>query len=226
MRRFGAITALVILTVVAGWCGYSALPHYGYYYQVAIQSPENLNNLELYLPVGTVSGEPYTELLNQPLRMPQLTGDYTLDMVDTDYGRMVKLTTPALKKDAVPQPRYTANIIFWQKSAPRQLMQLTPGYDVTPLNAVSWQRSFGPVKSHESLIVARFRVPVKIVSSTPGQIKLTLWNRTDRDEAVNFTYSKSYPYTERISYDMQTGNEWVFVPVEATIVMEIRGISD
>ncbi|MFA5317646.1 MAG: hypothetical protein WC369_09525, partial [Dehalococcoidales bacterium] len=69
-------------------------------------------------------------------------------------------------------------------------------------------------------------VPVKIVSDTPGPIKLTMWNRTDRSEAVNFTYSKSYPYTEHIGFDMETGDEWVMVPAETTVITDIRGISD
>jgi hypothetical protein len=232
VRRFGSIAALVVLVIVVGWCGYSAIPHYGFYYQVAIQSSENLSNLELYLPVGAVSGEPYMELYDQVYKVPgeltekYLTKDFAQELVNTEQGKMLKFTIPGLKKDDVPQPRYTANIIFWQKSAPRELLHLIPKSDVEQVNTVTWQRLTGPVKSHESLIVERFKVPVKIVSSTQGQIELTLWNRTDRVEAVNFTYSKSYSYTESISYDIQTGNEWVFIPVEATTVLDIRGISD
>ena len=231
VRRFGSIAALIVLAIVVSWVGYSAVTHYGYYYQVAINSSENLENLELYLPVGAVSGEPYEELYSQPFRDTRsraLTEDFTLELVDSDHGPLLKLTIPSLRKDDVPEPRYTANIIFWQKNAPSRLIQLIPKYDVTPINAVSWQRSFGPVKTAESLIVERFQVPVKITASTQAKIKLTLWNRTDRYEAVNFTYSysKSDPYTERVNYDMQTNNEWVFVPVEATSIMRISGVSD
>lgn len=229
VRRFGAITALVILAIMVGWCGYSATPHYGYYYQVAIQSTESLNNLELYLPIGTVSGEVYEELYSQPFQEAPpgaLTEDFTQELVDTEQGKMLKISIPVLKKDDVPEPRYSANIIFWQKSAPRQLIQLMPRQDVIPVNTVSWQRSFGPVKTDESLVVERFNVPIKIIADKQAQIRLTLWNRTDRGEAVNFAYSKSDPHTELISYDIQTGNEWVFMPVEVTSVMRISGISD
>ncbi len=233
-RSFGPITALAILAIVVGWCGYTALPHYSYYYQVAIQSSKNLNNLELYLPVGTVSGKPYEVLYGQVLEMPgDLTEEFTQELMDTEQGKMLKITIPTLKKDDVPEPRYTANIIFtgsrgfWQKSAPHELIQLMPKSDVVRVNTVTSQRSTGLVKAHESLVVERFNVPVKIVSNPQDQIRLTLWNRTDRIEALNFTYTyhKAYPYTERIRYDMQTGNEWVFIPVEATVVTEIRGIS-
>jgi hypothetical protein len=234
IKKFGSIAALIILAAMVGWCGYNAMPHYSYYYQVAIQSSENLENLEMYLPVGAVSSEPYEELYNQVYKVPgHLTENFTQELVDTEYGTMLKVTIPSLKKDDVPVPRYTANII-WKTRAPLEILQLMPKSDVEPVNTVSWQRRIGPVKGHESLIVERFNAPVKITSETPGPIKLTLWNRTDRSEAVNFTYHKSYPYTERVeygdtereSYSLTTGDEWVIVPVEATIVTNIRGISD
>jgi len=234
MKKVGSIAAFIVLAAMAGWCGYSAMPHYGYYYQVAIQSPEDLENLELYLPPGTVSGEPYEELYRQVYEVPgHLTEVFTQEIVDTEYGTMLKITIPSLKKDDVPVPRYTANII-WKTNAPLEVLRLMPKTDVELVDTVTWQRHIGPVKGHESLIVERFTVPVKIVSDTPGPIKLTLWNRTDRSEAVDFTYSKSYPYTERAeygdtereSYNLTTGDNWVMVPVEATIMMNIRGISD
>ncbi len=233
-RRFGSITALAILAIVVGWCGYTALPHYSYYYQVAIQSQENLNNLEMYLPVGTVSGAPYMKLYGQVLKMPgDLTEDFTQELVDTEQGKMLRITIPSLKENNVPIPRYSANIIFgkmglWQKSAPYQLIQLMPKSNVEPVNTVTSRQSVGPVKSRESKVTERFQVPVKVSASTSAQIKLTLWNRTDRGEAVNFTYtySKSYHYIERINYDIQTDGEWRLVPVEATSIMEIRGIGD
>lgn len=233
LRRAGSIVALAVLAIIIGWCGYTAMPHYSYYYQVAVLSSENLNNLELYLPVGTVSGEPHVELYDQVLDMPgDLTRNFNQAIVDTEQGKMLKITIPELEKDDVPVPRYTANIIFWEgrgfwkKIVPFELIQLMPRSDVIQVDTVTSQRFLGPVKSRESKVIERFNVPVKASASTQAQIKLTMWNRTDRSEAVNFTYHRSYPYTERISYDMQTGDEWVFIPVEATVVMEIRGISD
>jgi hypothetical protein len=224
VRRFGSIVALIILLAMVGWCGYSAMPHYSYYYQVSIQSTEDLKNMELYLPPGTVSGQVYN-VPGEELTDKYLTHNFSQELIDTEYGTMLKLTIPNLKKDDVPDPRYTANII-WKTSAPLKTLKLIPKSDIEPVNEVIWQRHIGPVKCHERLIVERFNVPAKIVSDTAGPIKLTLWNRTDRSEAVNFTYSRSYPYTECISYEMQTGNEWISIPVESTVVMSIRGISD
>jgi hypothetical protein len=235
LRRAASIVALVVLAVFVGWCGYTTLPHYSYYYQVAVLSSQNLNNLELYLPAGTVSGEPCVKLYDEVLDIPgDLTDNFTRELVDTEQGKMLKITIPELEKDDVPVPRYTANIIFWQgrgfwqKIIPYELIQLMPKTDIEQVNTVTSQRFVGPVKSRESRVIERFNVPVKASASTQAQIKLTLWNRTDRGEALNFsyTYAKSDPYTERIGCDIQTNGQWEYIPVEATSVMEIRGISD
>lgn len=70
----------------------------------------------------------------------------------------------------------------------------------------------GPVTSSEGVIVERFNLPVKIVSSTPATVMLSLENRTDRSEWVNFAYSKSYPYTKGLGrYELQPGDAWVFL---------------
>jgi hypothetical protein len=82
------------------------------------------------------------------------------------------------------------------------------------------------VTRSEHIIKERFNIPVKIVSSTPAQVTLSLENRTDRGQWVNFAYGKSYPYAERGRYELQTGDAWVFLTTEATVLMEIRGISD
>jgi len=37
-----------------------------------------------------------------------LTHDFMQEIVATEYGQMLKLTIPNLKKDDVPDPRYTA----------------------------------------------------------------------------------------------------------------------
>ena len=236
-RKPDSITALVILALVVGWCGYTAWPHYGYYYQVALRSSEHLNNVELYVPVATVAGKPYEALYRQVWAMPEgTTENFTKDIVDTEQGKMLKITFPALSKDNVPEPRYTANIIFavaegmnsWVTSAPPQLIRLSPKSDVVQVNTLTGQEYIGPVKRQESKTIERFQVPVKITASSTAKITLTMWNRTDRNEALNFTYTygKSSAYTEDISYDIQTNGEWTSVPVEATSMMEIRGIGD
>lgn len=235
LKKTGSIAALAVLAVTVGWCGYTAIPHYSYYYQVTIQSAEDLKNLELFLPVGTVSNEPYTSLYGQVFQMSgDMTEDFTQEIVDTRQGQMLKITLPGLKKENVPAPRYTANIVFsqgrafWQKIVPFQLIQLKPKSDVILTEVVTSRRFVGAVKSSESKIEERFNVPVKIVAERSAQVRLTLWNRTDREEALNFTYTyrKSDPYIELIQADLPTNGEWRYLQVQATSVMEIRGISD
>lgn len=227
-RSAGSIITLVILAIVVGWCAYSAVTHYGYYYQVAIRSAVDLKNLELYLPLGAISDDPYDDLYSQPYQDAPpgaLTEDFTHELVDTEYGTMLKITIPNLQNNDVPQPSYTANIIFWQQRAPRQLVQLMPRQEVTPLDRES-SRYFGPIKTGESRVVEGFEAPVKIIADKQAKIELTIWNRTDRGEAVSFAYIKSDTYTEQINQDFQTGSEWALAYVEATSIMEIRGMGD
>jgi len=243
--KIGSVVVLIILAYFMVWCGFQAWPAYSYYYQVIIHSSENLDDLELYLPVGVVSGDIYEELYYNPLEYPMapLTENYTLEMVDVEYGRMLKLDIFELRAEGPRGYPYTGNIIFWQPggfrnrlvemvmpwqrgSAPHQLIKLMPRYDVVPVNAVSWGESIGPVKVKESMVVEEFKVPIMVRSGTAAEFELRLENRTGRGEAINFAYSKSNTYTELIRYKGSTGDEWVLVPVEATSLLRISGIGD
>lgn len=235
VRKFGSIAAFAVLVAMIGWCGYNALPHYGYYNQVVIHSQENLENIELYLPIATVDGKPYDELYEHVYKAPgHLTQDFTQEFVETEYGRMLKITIPHLEATGVPMPAYEANIIFWEKNEPHKVIQLEPRTAVEAVNTITSRVTRGPVTSSKCVIVERFNVPVKIVSDTPGPIKLTLWNRTDRSQAVNFAYTRSYPYVELIDfggseyegYNFTTADKWIMVPVEDTVVTNIRGFGD
>jgi len=226
-RKPASIAALAVLTAVVIWCGFLAWTNYGYYYQVIINSRENLENLELYLPVGTVSGEPYVELFDNPLYVPgKLTENYTKELVDTKYGRMLKLTIPNLMHEGPEGYPYTGNVIFRQENPPRKLIHLIPRYDVVPVDEVSWGRAIGLVKTSESKIIEEFKVPIMVKSPTDAEFKLRLENRTDRGELVNFVYSKSKTYAERITYEGRTSDEWILVPVEATSQLRIRATVD
>jgi hypothetical protein len=235
VKRPGAISALITLAVFTGWAGYTTVPHYSYYYQVAIQSSEDVSNLALYLPAGTVASEPYERLYSQEIEMPGATiKDFMQTIVDTEHGKMLRIFITTLKKDTVPVPRYSANIIYWegrglwQNIVPRQLIQLEPKSEVVQVNSITSQRFIGPVQAREFKTIERFTVPVKVTASTQAQIKLSLWNRTDRRQALNFayTYYHSYPYTEQLEYDLQTDGEWQLIPVEANSLTDIQGMSD
>lgn len=233
IRGIVPVITLVITVIVIGWCGYLSFIGYSYYYQVIIQSPENLYDLEIYLPAGTVSGEPYEELYNHvhepPIELSRsgLTESFTLQIVDTEYGRMLKLMIPELENHGTSSnPRYVANII-WDAGAPHEIIRLMPKSDITEVNPVI-SGFEGPVKQRVKIVVERFNVPVKIASASRGNISITLYNRTDGSETINFgAYVNSYTYNERISPDKQTSysiptdNEWMFIPVEATYSMRM-----
>jgi hypothetical protein len=245
IRKIGPVVVLIILAFFVVWCGFQAWPTYSYYYQVIIQSSENLEDLELYLPLAYVSGSAYEELLANPLEDPMapLTKDYHLEIVDTEHGPMLKFVVAEMQWTKHPELPYVGNVIFWEpgrsdnrlmelvipwqrKSAPRQLIKLMPRYDAVPVNRVETQDSIGPVKVNESLVLEGFKVPIMVKSNTDANFELRLENRTGRSGWINFTYGKSNTYTELISYEGSTSDEWLLVPVEVTDRLSIRGAGD
>ena len=245
IRKVESAVVLIILAFFMVWCGFQAWPAYSYYYQVIIHSSENLDDLELYLPAGVVSGDIYEELYDNPLEDPMapLTENYTLEIVDVEYGRMLKLDIFELREEGPPGYPYTGNIIFWQpggfrnrlvemvmpwqrESAPHQLIKLMPRYEVVSKNERTWAESIGPIKTKDNIIVEEFKVPIMVKSDTDAEFELRLENRTGRGEAINFAYGKSNTYTELIEYEGNTGDEWALVPVEVTYRLRIRGTGD
>lgn len=248
IRRIGAVMVLIILAFFMVWCGFQAWPAYSYYYQVIIHTSQDLDDLELYLPAGVVAGDVYGELYDTPFDDPMapLTKKYSKELVDTEHGRMLKLTLPELMNEGPPGYPYTGNIIFWQpvgfrnrlvvlvemimpwqrQSAPHHLIKLMPRYDAMPVDRVESQRYTGPVKVRESKIIEEFKVPIMVNSDTDADFELRLENRTGRGGWINFTYGKSNTYTELIRYEGSTSDEWLLVPVEVTDRLSIRGIGD
>lgn len=245
ISKTGSVVVMIILAFFMIWCGFQALPTYSYYYQVIIHTTEDLDDLELYLPAGVVTGDIYEELYDNPLDEPMapLTRDFNLEIVDTEHGPMLKLTLSEFMKEGPRGYPYTGNIILWEpgrsgnrftemflpwqrESAPHELIKLMPRYDVVPVNTVESQKFRGPVKVRESRIVEEFRVPIMVKSGTDADFELRLENRTGSSAWINFTYSKSKTYTELIRYEGHTGDEWLLVPVEVTERLNIRGIGD
>ena len=245
IRRIGPIVVLVILAFFTVWCGFQVWPAYSYYYQVIIHTSENVEELELFLPAGVVVGDIYEELYDNPLDDPMapLPRKYSKELVDTEHGRMLKLTISELMSEGPPGYPYTGNIIFrqpgrfpshlvetvtpWQRqSAPHHLIKLTPRYDAMPVDRVESQRYTGPVKVRESKIIEEFKVPIMVKSDTDADFELRLENSTGRGGWINFTYSKSKTYTELVRYEGNTSDEWLLVPVEVTDRLNIRGIGD
>ncbi len=227
IRKFGSIAVLVGLLAVISWCGSQAWPTYSYYYQVIVHISEDVENLELFIPLGHVDEEIYRELYDHPLRVPgHLTGNYTKELVETEHGRMLKLTIPELMSGGPRDYPYTVNIIFEMENPPHKLLHLMPRYDVTLLGTVNNQKFIGPVKVRESLTIEEYKVPIKIEADKTVQIELRLENRTGRGEMINFAYAKSNTYTELTRYEGTSSDEWLLVPVGVTDRLRIRGVGD
>jgi hypothetical protein len=118
-------------------------------------------------------------------------------------------------------------VIFWQKNAPRELIQLMPKRDVVSLNILSEESYFGPVRTMTHYDIEEFKVPIKIVSATQAKFKLRLTNSTWRNEATNFGFfSKGNSYSEEATYEGEITGEWIFIPVKANNFMRISIPSD
>jgi hypothetical protein len=219
------LASTAIITLI---CGFAAVTHYGYYYQVDLQCSENLEKLEIYLPLGAVDGKPYVSLLNSAFIMPGegMTEDYTTEVVQTEYGPMLKIAIHGLVWRKSPDLPYTANIILWQKCAPSKLIQLMPKLEVTGSNSVDWSQSFAGITTRESKSVESYSVPLKFVSDKQANVKLTLWNRTDRVAGINFAFTKSTTYTELVQYEGSIADEWIFASAKATVTLEVSGGGD
>ncbi len=222
-----ATIALSAIMVVM--CGYSALPDYGYYYQVIIASPDNLEGLEIYIPMAAITEEPYVQLLDyqhSDMLTDAITEGYTAEMVETQHGMMLKITIPELTWRRHPELEYYANIILWQKNAPHKTIHFLPRYNITALNSITGEHYFGPVKTSENKTIEQFEAPLKIYANTTAQVNVTVWNRTDRYSFINFAYTKNTSYTEKIIFEGSTNGDWLTASGEATQLLRIRGFGD
>ena len=115
-RKIRAAIALIILAFFMVWCGFHAWPAYSYSYQVIIHTSADVDHLELYLPVSIVGEDIYKELYDYPLDDPGawLTKNYRNELVDTEYGKMLKLILPEPLNEGPPEYPHTWNIIFRQ----------------------------------------------------------------------------------------------------------------
>lgn len=235
-KSFKSISVLVVLVLLVSWCGYLSFPKYSYTYKVIIESSENLNDLELHLPLGAISQKPYMEIFDHPflfLHSPTepVTGieaEYSLEAVETEYGKMLKLGVPGLKEKFKPVTRfevppepypYGRNIIFCMSHAPHEKLQFMPKYDLEEVKVIHSERFLGPMRVRGREVVEEFKVPVKVSSDEEAEIKIDLDSLYSRRMAINFTHSKGGSYCETVKLETTTSDEWILAHGEA-----IRGI--
>lgn len=237
-KSFKAIGTLIILVLLVSWCGYLSFPKYSYCYQVIIDSSEDLANLELYLPLGAISQEPYMEIYNHPHQTPggmtesMLIRDYSLEVVDTEHGKMLKLGVPSLIEKwpgkVVPESSYPygGSIIFNMSHAPHEKLQFLPKYEAEEVKVVHSERFMGPMRVRAREVVEEFKVPLKVSADKEAEVEIWLNHPGGRHMAINFIISKGESYSESIKLQTTTSNEWILADGEAVSSIKVRAVVD
>jgi hypothetical protein len=230
VKNFKSIGVLVITALLLVWCGFLSFPRYSYCYQVIIGSSKNLDDLELYLPLVAVAQEPYAEIFNHPLAFPGAEGsftglleDYSLEITDTEYGNMLKVSVPGLEAGAREPYTYHGSIIFDMSHAPHEELQFMPKYDVQEFEVIHSGRFLGPMRVEARELVQEFRVPIKVNSDTEARIKIYyLQCFYTGGGGINFTHGKGEVYSETVQQlETTTSDEWILVAGEAVSSFEV-----
>jgi hypothetical protein len=235
VKNFKSIGVLVILALLLVWCGFLSFPRYSYCYQVLIESSKNLDDLELYLPLGAIAQEPYAEIFNHPFKdtfhlaegssHDGLLEDYSLEITDTEYGKMLKVGVPGLEACALKPYPYHGGIIFDMLShAPHEELQFMPKYDVQEVKVIHSERFLGPMRVEAEELVQEFRVPIKVSSDTEAEIKIELDSFYGRGMGINFFNHKGEGYSETVKLETTTSDEWILVAGEAVRDVGVSGV--
>jgi len=245
VKNFGSIGVLVLLALLLVWCGFLSFTGYGYCYQVIIESSKNLDDLELYLPLVAIAQEPYAEIFNHPHAFPGAEGsfrgglseDYSLEITDTEYGKMLKVGVPGLEAKYKPSEEtvklgpepptpvdmtpglepypYVGSIIFDMSHTPHEELQFMPKYDVQEAKVIYSERFLGMIRVEARELVQEFRVPIKVSSDTEAEIKIYLECWYVCGGGINFMNGKGEVYSETVKLETTTSNEWILVAGEA-----------
>lgn len=234
IRSIKASAVLIFLVLLVSWCTFLSLPTYRYYYQVIFESSEGLPDLELYLPVGAISEEPYTEIFNHPLWDPRvrLTEDYSLELADTEHGMMLKLYIADI--DNMPKPAfekypYVENIIFKMSGisfTSYKELELLPKYEAQVINRVSDERFVWFIRVSARETVEEFTVPLKATSDQDADIMISLECTSSRGANINFANGKSEYYSERLRFETLISDEWALAGGQAERYIIVGGGGD
>jgi hypothetical protein len=231
IKKLKAIAIIIILVIAVCSYGYISMPRYHYGYTISLlRSPQNL---VLYLPLSTAE-EPYAiELLENSQIVSRLINikDFSQGIVKTEYGQMLRVNISDRIIDlegiiASDRFGYEGKSLSCQRYSTLQKIKFTPRLGEITLNIVKRHRFIGPLKVGESIIVGEFRVPVKIESDTEDTVSFSLTCGISRRETINFGYTRSESYNERIEFDGSPGDDWQIVPVTATSSISVIGIMD
>jgi len=229
IKHSASIAVLVILALLISWCGYQSFPRYSYSYCVVIESSEDLNDLEFYLPIVVIAQKPYIEVFNHPVQcLYQRSGspiptevikDYSLDVVDTEHGKMLKLKVNQIQE--TPRPEIAFHM---SKNVPHERLQFMPKYNAKKVKVVHSERFMGPIRVKVNEVVEEFKVPLKVTSDKEAEVRIWLNHGWGRSMAINFYNYKSEGYSESIKFQAATGDEWILADGEVVRSIGVGGV--
>lgn len=191
VRHITSILVIFSLAIMVGYCGYTSFPKYAHRYYVDFQAPDS-GNLEIYLPVPAIAGEPYTEIFEHRT----FPGDYTFDLVETEHGLMLMVNQRAREWGAV------GSIHFRQENVPHQKVRLMPRYQVETI-----------VGDNEHSKI--FKVPLKISGGNNTNLEIRISVGTNLETNVNFYNHKTVTFYDYIKFQGEVaGDEWLFISGE------------
>ncbi len=227
VKTFRSIGVLVVLALLVGWCAFISFPRYTYSYWVTIVSSERQEDIEIYLPMVAVAGEPYSEILDHPFPPARASsGDRFLDrqsleIVDTEHGKMLKLRIPELERWG---PTYTASVSFRMSGAPEERLQFMPKYDVGEIGLNDSERLFGPVRVGAREYLQEFRLPMRVNSDTTASVEILSGCSAGRVAGINFRNHEARYYSEVVDTTTITGDDWVLVGAKAVMNSGVSGV--
>jgi hypothetical protein len=221
VKNFKSIGVLVILALLLVWCGFVSFPRYSYGYWVTIDSSKNLDDLEIYMPLGAIAQEPYTEIFDHSILVE---GSLNGGIADTEYGKMLKVGVIGLEARGPEPHRYLGLMSFDMSHAPHEKLQFMPKYDVQEVKVIHFERFFGPMRVRAKELLQEFRVPIKVSSDTEAEIKIYLRCHADRTLGINFIHYKGEYYSETVELETTTSDEWILVAGEAVGSLYVSGM--
>jgi len=210
----GALS-LVLLHVLFLYAD-GAIPQSDYYVGLALESPQKeFEDLEIYLPIPEKSGEVYNEIFDNPLnRKDENIRDYSLKIIETEYGKMVKFQIQGL-----PEESDRGLLSYRQKTEYpvvyppyNRSLKLHPKYNISPTTKIKLP---GTLKEE-----ATFKTPIMVKSSTPVSLQIH-WGVVNIDSWRIFPFqTRRNIYEEYLNFRLdrlEDTNEWTFVDGKISI---------
>jgi len=248
VRRSWSVEIVVLLVLLVSWCVFVSWPRHEYYYELVIESREGLGDLEVYLPATEALGEPYDELFDHPAEWlsfvseGRLTGGYSVELVDTEHGTMVRFTIPELRQlydpraaapadvppypDGSPPPApranarpaypYDARLFFQMSTARYEQLRFAPKSEIEERSTMRGERRFGGIRVEASEIVEDFKVPLKVSSDGKASVVVRFEIRSSRSRGIWFIAGeRKQEYSETCKAQAVPTNEWALVSGQA-----------